>query len=125
MKKFRITINGRTYEVEAEVVSDSSPAAAPAASASVGAGSTPVPVATPKAASLASGAGDIISPLAGKVVSVDVKIGASVKTGDKLITLEAMKMNTFVNAPADGVLKEISVTPGQAVAEGDLLGKIA
>jgi glutaconyl-CoA/methylmalonyl-CoA decarboxylase subunit gamma len=126
MKKFRITVNGHSYEVEAEVLSDPSPAtmvaSAPAViSAHVDCGATVVPKALPTA----SGApGKLLSPLAGKVVSVDAPVGTFVKTGQKLITLEAMKMNTFVNAPADGTLAEVLVTPGQAVAEGEPLARI-
>lgn len=125
MKKFRITINGRAYEVEAEVLSDGPAVVTSIASQSAAISAAEVAPAPKKSAPKATGAsGDVLSPLAGKVVSIDVKPGTAVTEGQKLITLEAMKMNTFVISPATGTLKEILVTAGQAVAEGDLLARV-
>jgi len=56
--------------------------------------------------------------LAGVVQAVEVAAGASVKAGDLIITLEAMKMFTEINAPADGTIGAIHVKPGDAVDEG-------
>ena len=124
MKKFKITVNGKAYEVVAEVIEEIQPKQTSVATtvrvettAAPFAGGTKAPVAT-------SGAGAIPSPLAGKVVSVEVKVGDSVTEGQKLLTLEAMKMNTFVNATKAGVVKEICVTTGQAVAEGAALLRV-
>ena len=72
----------------------------------------------------AAGAGDVPSPLAGKVVSLDVAAGASVKAGDQILTLEAMKMNTIIYAPASGTLTAFCVNPGDTVQEGQALAKI-
>ena len=69
----------------------------------------------------AAGADTVASPLAAVVVSVDVKQGQQVKEGDKLVTLEAMKMNTFVFAPKSGTVSQILVNAGQSVAEGEAL----
>jgi biotin carboxyl carrier protein len=66
-------------------------------------------------------AGAVPSPLAGKVVSVDVKIGQVVAEGVQLLTLEAMKMNTFVYAPKGGTVAAVHVNPGDAVEEGAAL----
>ena len=126
MKKFKITVNGKAYEVTAELVSDSS-APAPATTVAPAATSASVAPAAPapkKEAPKTAGSGEVLSPLAGKVVSLDVKVGQAVAEGEKLITLEAMKMNTFVIAPKAGTLKEFLTSPGQAVEEGAVLARI-
>lgn len=127
MKKLRITVENKTYEVEVEVIGqeDAAPVAAPrpvaASSVAVSAPvAAPAPAPAPAAAAPA-GAGDVVSPLSAVVVSVDVKPGQAVKEGDKLITLEAMKMNTFVNAPHAGTVSAIHVSAGNAVEEGQPL----
>lgn len=61
------------------------------------------------------------SPLAAVVVSVDVAVGQTVNEGDKLVTLEAMKMNTVVAAPHGGTVTAISIKQGDAVEEGQVL----
>ncbi|MDP0495102.1 MAG: acetyl-CoA carboxylase biotin carboxyl carrier protein subunit, partial [Verrucomicrobiota bacterium JB024] len=75
----------------------------------------------PAAAAPAAAAGDVVSPLSAVVVSVDVKPGQAVQEGDKLITLEAMKMNTFVTAPQAGTVSAIHVSAGNSVEEGQPL----
>ena len=76
------------------------------------------PLAAPKAAPKATAAkGDVASPLAGIVKSLDVAVGTAVKAGDLVITLEAMKMYTAMNAPADGTVTAIHVKVGDAVDE--------
>ena len=132
-KQFRITLNGKSYEVVAELVGEDEPAAfrlavaadaaapaatRPARTSGAAAVAAPAPKATPAAA---AGSGDVPSPLAGKVVSVDVSMGAQVEAGQKVITLEAMKMNTVVNASASGTVKAILVAAGDSVEEGQPL----
>lgn len=131
MKKLRITVEGKTYEVEVEIlgsrIASVAPAAAPAPAAPAPVASAPVsaPVAAPAPAPVAApapaGANDIACPLAAVVVAVNVKEGQQVKTGDLLVTLEAMKMNTPVNSPADGTVSKICVSAGQSVNEGEVL----
>lgn len=122
MKHLRITVEGKTYDVQVEDLDKdttprpvqapapvvSSAAAAPAAAVA----STPAPVAAE---------GDITSPLAGVVEGVSVAAGASVKAGDLIITLEAMKMLTSITASGDGVVTAIHVKPGDSVDEGQAL----
>ena len=133
MKKLRITVEGKVYEVEVEVLGSSN--AAPAAPAAV-APATPAPVAAapvapapapaPKAAApAAAGAGDVACPLAATVVAVNVKEGKTVKAGDLLVTLEAMKMSTPINSDRAGTVSKIYVAAGQSVQEGQPLVAIA
>lgn len=127
MKKLRITVDGKTYDVAVEVLEDAAaPATAPkntpVRSAAVSA--PPASAPPPKSAPASSGAGGsnaITSPLAGKVVSIDVAVGAAVKAGDQVATLEAMKMNTFIYAEADGTVAQVLATPGGMVEEGATL----
>lgn len=123
MKKFNITVNGTSYEVEVEEVKAAvaaAPAAKPAAPAPAAA-----PAAKPAAAPtpVAAGAGDttVPAPMPGKIVSVNVSAGQAVKAGEVLLILEAMKMQNEIQAPAAGTVKGINVAAGQNVAAGDTL----
>jgi biotin carboxyl carrier protein len=122
MKKLRVTVDGKAYDVVVEILDEGG---APAATRPA---AHPAHVATPPAsAPAASGTapGDVPSPLAGKVVSIDVEPGQQVEAGAQLLTLEAMKMNTYVFAPAAGTVKQVLVAPGDAVNEGQGLVKIS
>ena len=133
MKKLRITVEGKVYEVEVEVLGSkaSAPAAAPvAAPAPVAAApvapAAPAPTPAPVAAApAAAGAGDVACPLAATVVAVNVKEGQTVKAGDLLVTLEAMKMSTPINSDRAGTVSKIYVSAGQSVQEGQPLVAIA
>lgn len=129
MKQLRITVNGQTFDVTVETLGGSNAAPAPVARPVVVPApvAAPAPVATPAPAPApapaAGGSGTpITSPLAGKVVSLDVQPGAAVKEGDQVLTLEAMKMNTVIYAPAAGTVKNFCVAPGDTVTEGQALG---
>ena len=131
MKKLRVTVDGKVFDVIVEM--SDHPAGAPRAAVTTpiapppSAGAAPAaPVAAPSAPTAAHGpvgasAGAVPSPLAGKVVSVDVKLGDTVSDGAQLVTLEAMKMNTFVYAGRSGVVSAIHVKSGDAVEEGAAL----
>ncbi|MDR3229007.1 MAG: acetyl-CoA carboxylase biotin carboxyl carrier protein subunit [Puniceicoccales bacterium] len=127
-KQIRITVEGKTYDVTVEVVGESATvtniaAAAPAPVAAAPVAAAPAPAPAPAAAPrpAAAGAGDVLCPIAGTVVSVDVKVGQKVNTGDKVLTLEAMKMNNIVGATAAGTVTAIHVAVGQSVQEGQPL----
>ena len=130
MKKLRVTVEGKTYEVIVETVEQAgaaAPAVVPAPQPMLANITSPVSSAPKKSAPVAATAGekDIISPLAGKVVSIDVKAGQNVAEGDQLITIEAMKMNTHVFAHTAGTIGNINVAPGDAVNEGQVLITLA
>jgi biotin carboxyl carrier protein len=68
--------------------------------------------------------GGVTAQIAGKVLRVIASVGDSVKQGDVLLVVEAMKMENEIKAPADGTVKEVPVTEGQRVVEGDLLAVV-
>ncbi|MBR4641093.1 MAG: biotin/lipoyl-binding protein [Selenomonadaceae bacterium] len=118
-KKFNVTVNGTTYEVEVEEVkaAGSAPKAAPAPKAAAPAPApkaAPAPAAAPK---VAAGAGEhsIDAPMPGKVIKLVAAEGAAVKAGDVLLILEAMKMQNEITADADGTVKKFNVAAGQSV----------
>lgn len=129
--KYKITLKGKTYEVEVErgeaMVLDEYEAKAPVPPAAA----APVAVAAPVAAAPAAAAPaapaviaagtSVDAPLPGNIFAIKVKEGDAVKAGDVLIVIEAMKMENEVCAPSDGVVKQIAVTKGQLVATGDTL----
>ncbi len=127
--KYRITLNGRIYEVEVErgeaMLLDEYEAKAPVPSVPVPAvpvPAAPVPAAPPPAPAQAMAAGTpVTSPLPGNVLALKVNAGDAVKAGQLLVLIEAMKMENEVLAPCDGVVKQVAVTKGQVVATGDLL----
>jgi glutaconyl-CoA decarboxylase len=131
MRKFNITVNGKTYEVEVEELGVSAPvAAAPAAVTAPAA--APVPAAAPaaapapKPAPAASADGETIScPMPGTILSVNIKAGDTVKTGDVLFILEAMKMENEIMAPHDARVTSVNVAKGASVNTGDVLAVLS
>jgi biotin carboxyl carrier protein len=127
MKKLRVTVEGKTYDVVVEILDagTASAAVAPAPSPSVSSASVAAPAAAPVPARAAGGTGDVRSPLAGKIVSIDVKVGQSVEEGAQVATVEAMKMNTYIFAPKAGRVTAVLANPGDGVEEGTVLLQIA
>ena len=117
MKNYRITVNGTSYDVSVEELSGgAAPVAAPVAAAPVAA---PAPAAAP-AAPAAGGAGSVkvSSPMPGKILAVKANVGDSVKKGQVILILEAMKMENNINADKDGKITAINVSKGESVLEG-------
>ena len=128
MKTYNITVNGVTYTVNVEEVgAGAAPVAAPAPVAAAPA-AAPAPAA-PKAApapaapkaSGAAGAVSVKAPMPGNIMKVNCKVGASVKKGDVLVVLEAMKMENDICAPQDGVVASVEVAQGATVETDALL----
>ncbi len=125
MRKFMITVNGKSYEVCAEEIKDGSampvmpvaPVAAPAPVAAAPA----APAAAPKAAATPAGAEVVSAPMPGTILQVKVAAGQAVKEGDILFILEAMKMENEILAPKDGTVATVSATKGASVKAGDTL----
>ena len=145
--KYKITLNGRTYEVEVEagkaMLTDEYEAFAPpvrpgpapndddvtaailpnAPAAPAGA---PAPGPTPAAKAAVIAAGEHVeAPMPGTVLRLDIKEGQSVRRGDTLVVLEAMKMETEIPAPRDGVIAQVAVQKGSTVDTGTLLVVLA
>lgn len=111
MKTYKVNVNGTEYEVSVEEIkggapSKAAPAAAPAASAPAG-GET------------------VKSPMPGTILSVNVAEGDTVKKGQVLMILEAMKMENEIMAPCDGKVTSVSTSKGSAVESGTVLCTIA
>ncbi len=124
MKNYRITVNGTSYDVSVEELSGgAAPLAAPVAAAPVAA---PAPAAPAAPAPAAGGAGSVkvSSPMPGKILAVKANVGDSVKKGQVILILEAMKMENEVVAPEDGTIASIDVTVGASVESGDTLATL-
>ena len=124
--KYKVTLNGRTYEVEVEagkamlldeyeaIVPTAAPVAAPTAA--------PAPVAAPAPAAAAPVAGDAVTaPMPGNILKVNVTAGQAVKEGDVLVVLEAMKMENEILAPKACTVKQVLVSKGATVDTGATL----
>ncbi len=108
MKKFNITVNGNTYEVEVEELGG--------VSASVSRPAAPAP----KAAPAPAGGETVEAPMPCKVLRIVKGEGSAVKEGELVLILEAMKMENEIYAPCDGTVKNVS-KEGTAVNPGDVL----
>ena len=130
--KLRITVHGVAYEVDVEVLDPGEGFAVPTPvpqqvqHTNSGAAAPPPPnpnhnFPTPPAGGTADVAGHLTSPIAGTVVELKTKAGDTVKEGDILLVIEAMKMNTSIAAPGSGKIKKVAVAAGDTVREGQLL----
>lgn len=131
MKKYVVTVNGTSYEVMVEEVSNNegvrpqvtqvvteapAPKAAPAP-----APAQPKPAAEKPVASGSEGAKVLNCPMPGTIVKVVAKVGDSLKKGDPILVLEAMKMENDIVAPEDCVIASVNVQQGASVNSGDVL----
>ena len=121
--KYKVTLNGRTYEVEVEagkaILLDEyeavAPAAAPAAPAAAPVQAAPAAAAAPAV----TGTGDAVNaPMPGTILKVNVTNGQAVKAGTVLVVLEAMKMENEILAPKNGTVTQVAVQKGATVDTG-------
>ena len=106
MKKYRVTVNGVPYEVELEELTGAAPAPAPA------------PAAAPAPPPAPAGGEQVSSPMPGTILAVNVAVGDTVKRGQVLMILEAMKMENEIMCPRDGRITAIQTTKGATVESG-------
>lgn len=122
MKSYTITVNGTVYDVTVEEKAEGAVSSAPAA-APAPAPKAPAPAPAPKAPAASGNAGsvEIVAPMPGKILDVKANPGQSVKKGDVVLLLEAMKMENEVVAPQDGTIASINVNSGDMVEAGNVL----
>ena len=122
MKNYTITVNGTPYNVTVEDANGSAApvAAAPAPAAAPTSAPAPAPAAAP-AAPAAAGSVSVDAPMPGNILDIKVSNGASVKGGDVLLILEAMKMENEIVAPQDGTVASVNVNKGDTVEAGQTL----
>ena len=122
MKSYTITVNGIAYEVTVE---ENASGATPINSSTPKA--TPVMPKIEKTANIANsneGAVKINSPMPGKIFNIKANVGTSVKKGDVILLLEAMKMENEIVASQDGVIASINVNVGEEVEAGTVLATL-
>jgi biotin carboxyl carrier protein len=128
MEHFRITVAGKAYDVVVEKndgdESDAPITPTPAVRASLPVQPSRLAAPAPAAAKVTLSDGDVTSPLAGIVQAIERGAGSPVNEGELVLTLEAMKMYTTLNAPTTGTIKAIHVKVGDAVEEGQILYSI-
>ena len=125
--KYKVTLNGKTYEVEVEVgkvvlldeyeACAPAPAAAPAATAVPAAPAAPAAAPAPAPVALSDGE-PVNAPMPGNILRIDVKEGDKVKAGQTLLILEAIKMENEIAAPKDGTVVQIATSKGAVVETG-------
>jgi len=133
MKKYKITVNGNAYEVDVEEIGGApevkavqaaapapKPAPAPAPKPAPAPAPKPAPAPAAKDAPAPSGgaAEDVLAPLPGTVISVNVKVGDAVKANQVLLIFEAMKMENEIIASRDGTVAKVYVAKGDSLESG-------
>lgn len=128
LKMYKITVDGKSYEVEVDDLGTTSsmqatPSAAPVQAAAAKPAAPAAPAAAPaKAAPAIEAKGDVLrAPMPGTILSVAASVGKNVKRGEVLLVLEAMKMENEIVAHVDGTIASIHVQKGSTVNAGDAL----
>ncbi len=121
MRIYNIKVNGKTYEVKVMGITEVEPVEVKTIKGSVPApaNATPAPAAAP--AKSTTGGNAVLAPMQGNILDIKVKVGDSVKQGQTLCILEAMKLENEIKANSDGTVLEIKVNKGQSVSAKDPL----
>ncbi len=122
MKNYTITVNGNVYDVTVEETGAGSAPAAPRAAAPKAAPKTAAPA--KPAAGAGAGSIQVKAGAAGKVFKIEASVGQSVKKGDTVVIIEAMKMEIPVVAPEDGTVASIDAAVGDAIESGAVLATL-
>lgn len=123
MKNYTITVNGNVYDVTVEEKGAGTAPAAVSAPTAAPVAAAPVQTAAPKAAS-GAGSIEVKAGAAGKVFKIEASVGQSVKKGDPVVIIEAMKMEIPVVAPEDGTVASIDSAVGDTVEAGTVLATL-
>ena len=140
MKRFKIIVNDKSYDVEVgdvrvspitvkvdgeefavAVEREAAPVVSPVASPAVSTAPSPATVPVSATPTVAAGAGEIIAPMPGTVMDIAVKVGDVVERGQQLCNLEAMKMKSPIRSTSAGTVTEVRVSEGQSVNYGGVL----
>ena len=134
MSKYKITLNGKSYEIEVEALAEgeakspSSKAPDTAASATkaapAAASAAKAPAAAAPSAPVSGGAGAVNAPMPGTILRVNKNVGDQVNAGEAVVVLEAMKMENDINSAKAGVIKSLFVKQGDTVAAGQVLFEV-
>ena len=126
--KYKVTLNGRTYEVEVEagkaMLLDEYAAVAPVAAPAAAAPAAAAPVAAAPVAAAGvnvTGGTTVAAPMPGNILKVNVTVGQTVKEGELICVLEAMKMENEIYAPKAGTVAQVLVSKGSTVDTGATL----
>lgn len=119
MKNYKVIVNGTEYQVAIELVSEAEAKTAVPAAASAAPAAAPAPAAP--AAAAPAGGEKVNAPMPGTILEVKVAVGSTVKKGDLLFVLEAMKMENEILSPVDGKVTFVGTTKGSSVDTGAAL----
>ena len=128
MSKYRITLDGKTYEMDVELIGSNGAVKQPVkAETKVSPMTSSAPAATsakPAAKSAEAGSGTVLAPMPGTILKVLKADGDQVKAGEVVLVLEAMKMENEILAPVDGTVASLNLSAGGTVAGGDVLFEV-
>ena len=116
--KLKVTVNGTDYLIDVEVEEEQQQTLSPIIIGGVNTGNNPIPT---RASMPAASSNAVVAPLAGSVARIQVHEGDAITSGQVLVVLEAMKMETEITAPQSGVVSAVLVSAGTAVTAGQVL----